>query len=933
MMNELTQDEIMVLERVLVKPELQSHFFSKIKNLKWFEALKNKGLLDPSCNPPPINTEGDYWSIPTWPVTEYLVRSSEALILNENIEYAKAYINLIRDITLYSEKNNLSNYRTWWQFAKILKFVPVDILTPDDICLVRYWLNDRFDRHLVGMELAVWLETLLDAPNPHTNTLAMLLLDEIFHINSIDSKYDTKNKSPVFRIDEYSLSLLSKKLTRKISDVFNYQALIFFEKKLIQALDISGKDKWSNIWRNAIEDHKQDVAKNDTIDILLQCYRDIFISLNHETHKANIHLENALNSKYQIIQRVAIFVASELYDVLEYNILLKIIDPTFFNDKYRHELWRFLNKRFAKFDLNIKRITLETIDNLSVKNDDNSIDEQATAYKKSIWYSAIKEHDIFSQGEYNKCIAITKREPEHPDFSFYSTISAGPGESPASLIDLRIMLQKPEKLITFLNEYEHVGHFGEPGIEGLVKVFGELVEAEIEHILDYSGYLLKLKPHYHHELFSAFDNAWRDKKNLKWNYIWPELLKFTQTLLMDNDFWTPPSISSNDAFIGNSNWVVSKLSQLIEAGCKKDDHSFGIDNINQAKLVLEIMLQNIKGEKFSIDDDAVFISINSSRGRCLEAYINLALYECRNFSQNHEAVWKNYSDVFNDELTKPEMNEYEFSVLVSMYLSNFLYLSEDWLSMNLELIFGEARSQRWLCAIQGFCYTSGFDTNVYDLFKRKNFFEELLNTPHLNDEVKGQFIERICLVHLWGRDDLSSNESPLALINNRGHYNELRKIVWWFWSIHDDAHQKGRDIVFKLFPTLVERAVDNGRDAQLLASDLCLWIAYIDVLDINTISWLSTIAPYVDKAHNTNYFLEGLARLSSSYPLEVSHIWKLTLIESRHFYDDKSIKTLFNNILKLGHDGQLIAKEIADCYLIHGAQNIVSIYTQSQNDA
>jgi len=746
MMNELTQDEIMVLERVLVKPELQPHFFSKIKNLKWFEALKDKGLLDPSCNPPPTNTEGDYWNIPTWPVTEYLVRSSESLLSNENFEYAKAYISLIRDVTSYAEKNNLSNYRTWWQFAKILKFLPVNILTPDDICLVRYWLNDRFDRHLVGMELAVWLETLLDAPGPHTNILAMLLLDELFHINSVDSKYDIRNKSPMFRIDEYSLSRLSKKITRKISDVFDYQALMFFEKKLTQALDISGKDKWSNIWRNAIEEHQQDVIKNDVVDILLQCYRDTFIYLHREKNETSLHLYHALSSEYQLIRRVAIFVASELYDSLDHNIALKIINPTYFNDKYRHELWNFLNKNFAKFDLNIKNITLEIIDNICVKNDDDSIDQQATAYKKSIWYSAIKEHNRLANDEYNRCVAITKSEPEHPEFSFYSTISAGPGESPASLVDLSIMLQEPEKLITFLNEYEHVSHFGEPGIEGLVKVFGELVEVEIEHIFDYRDYLLKLKPHYHHEFISIFDNAWREKKNYKWDYIWPELLKFTQALLMDNGFWISPSISSHDAFIGNSSWVVSKLSQLIEAGCKKDDHSFGIENINLAKSVLENMLQNIKGENFSIDDDAVSISINSPRGRCLEAYINLALYECRNFSQNHEAVWKTYESVFNDELTKPEINEYEFSALATMYLSNFLYLSENWLSMNLELIFGEARSQRWLCAIQGFCYTSGFNTNVYDLFKRKNFFEELLDTPHLNDETKGQFIERTLFI-------------------------------------------------------------------------------------------------------------------------------------------------------------------------------------------
>ncbi|ENM5888870.1 hypothetical protein E5115_001281 [Vibrio mimicus] len=935
-MNRLTPDEEMVLERVIAKPELQPHFFSKVKQLKWFDALKEKGLLEPSLNPHPVNTEGDYWNIPSWPVTEYLVRSSEMLLLEENVEYAKAYMVLIREVTAYAKENKYSNHRTWWQFSKILRLLPAALVTPDDIGLVDFWLDDRFDRYMVARELGKWLEQLLDAPDEHTSQLAMLLLDKLFVVDEVDSKYDANKKSPTLRIDNYWARELVKKVASKAAITLGLQVVELFENKLRQALDINGNDKWSVIWRRAIEEHVQNNGRDDGIDILLQSYRDALLA-QYRVERENVseaYLANALDSKYQVIQRTAIYVASETYNHLDSVTSSKIIVPVFFNDNYRHELWTLLNKNFAQFDEKQKQATLKIIENIVFLDDDGKIEVRPTAYRKSVWYSAIKEHDASANDEYSKCVAITGKEPEHPEFSSYSSVRVGVRvrESPVSLVDLNVMLQEPEKMVTFLNEYDHVGHFGEVGIEGLVKVFGELVEVESEHILNHSKHLLQLKPHYQHEIFSAFDKSWSDKKTLNWTLIWPELLEFAQELLRKDEFWNSPTISPHGAFIGNSNWVVSKLGQLIEAGCKKDEHAFGVENIGLAKAVLELILQRQSGEEFVLDSDAVSVAINSSRGRCLEAYVNLALYECRNLNGSddaHIAAWQAYEPVFSNELTKPGNNEYEFSVLATMYLSNFLYLSKDWLSANLELIFGEVNSQRWLCAIQGYNYANGFNDDVYSLFKQKLFFENLLDSPHLNDETKGHYIERVCLYHLWEKEQLGAEGDPLSLLLKRGNYAELSKVVWWFWSVHDEAQPKSKEVVFNLWPALIKRVTIEDKEGQLLAAKLCLWIAYIETLDTDTISWLSVIAPYAGKDYNADTFLEGLARLSTASPLEVANIWKLMLTKYSPVYADDSIRVLFENLIKSGADGQRTAKEIADLYLKHGASGIVNIYRQS----
>jgi len=931
-MSKLSKDELMILDRVMVKPELQPHFFGKIKNLKWFDALKDKGLLEPSQNPKPVNTEDKYWNIPSWPVTEYLVRSAELLSLDENIVYAHAYIVLIRDVTHYAKENNYGNHRTWWQFAKICRSLPIELITREDIELFDYWLDDRLDRYMVARELGQWVENLLETE--HTNQLVIQLIDKLFVVAEIESKFDANKKTPVLRIDKYWASELVGKVAAKAAIVLGQQAVDLFEAKLIQALEINGNDKWSVIWRHAIEEHDQNSGGEDVDDILLQAYRDALLAWYRDDKDgtAEAYLVNAINSEYQVIQRTAIYVASEVFEL---NIASKIIIPLFFNDKYRHEMWLLLNNNFAQFSDVLKNGTLDIIADMSYRGDDGKIEEKLTAYKRAVWYSAIEEHDDVANAEYNKCIAITEQEPEHPAFASYITVSAGTSESPVSLVDLKIMLKEPEKMVNYLNEYDHIGHFGEAGLEGLVESFGKLVEDESQNILKHSQSLLLLKPHYQHEIFSVFEKAWNDKKSLNWVQVWPELLQFSELLLSDDAFWNSPIESPYGTFIGNFNWVTSTVSQLVQAGCKKDEHAFGTENITSAKTVLELILERQPGGEFKLDDDAVTVAINSSRGRCLEAYINLALYECRNLKGGgdaHLVAWQRYEPVFSNELSKPTDNEYEFAALATMYLSNFSFLSKEWVSDNLELMFGEVNSQRWLCALQGYNYADGFSENIYDSFKQKHFFEALLDNVNLNDEAKGRYIERICLMHLWEKQPFGAEDDPLSLLLKRGNNKELSKVIWWLWSIHDDNFQKSKELAFKLWPILINRVEVGDKDGQLLASKLCLWVVFIEDLNEETVEWLSAIAPYAGKDYNADTFLQGLAKLSIKSPFEAANIWQLMLTKYSPTYADEAIRILFENLIKAGVEGQRIAKKIADLYLKNGASGIVNIYRQATEE-
>ena len=42
----------------------------------------------------------------------------------------------------------------------------------------------------------------------------------------------------------------------------------------------------------------------------------------------------------------------------------------------------------------------------------------------------------------------------------------------------------------------------------------------------------------------------------------------------------------------------------------------------------------------------------------------------------HLDAWKQYKDIFDSELNKPNQGEYEFATLVANYLHNFMYLAK-----------------------------------------------------------------------------------------------------------------------------------------------------------------------------------------------------------------------------------------------------------------
>jgi hypothetical protein len=246
-MRDLNAKERDLLQRVETKPELEPFFFRKLKGLHWFDPLNERGFLLPEKNPKPQPAkEEGYVSIPSWPVTEYLVTASQELCDPNKKDYALKFINLLRKITCHGKTEKYSNYRTWWQLAKVIKNIPRHLVSIEDIDCINYWLDDPYNRSLVAEEIGEkWLPDLLEGNDEHSQQIALRLLDILYKTNFAVKKFGSyEKKEAALRYDPWHAKEITKKVARLSGRKLGLSAVELFQSRLISILNERDNDKW-----------------------------------------------------------------------------------------------------------------------------------------------------------------------------------------------------------------------------------------------------------------------------------------------------------------------------------------------------------------------------------------------------------------------------------------------------------------------------------------------------------------------------------------------------------------------------------------------------------------------------------------------------------------------------------------------------------------
>lgn len=925
--NNLKAKEQDLLQRVKMKPELRPLFFRKVKGLKWFEALFEEGYFNAQNIPKPIPAaQADYVSIPQWEICDYLVKTVSELAGENVLKYAPRFLDIISNATTYAKENEFGNYHVWWQFSKIISEIPSQFIPLEFLDVVDYWLDDKFERGLVAERLGnKWFLKLVEEKNDHASELATRLLNVLYKTILVEKELgERKKREFLFRFDHYYAEKITNNIAFLAGRGLGMRAILVFRFKLEEMLSELDNDNWSSVWQPAIEEHDQNKNRKHPQNVIIKGYRESLRGFfEYHPEEAIEYIGEILQSPFQTIQRLAVFFIAERFTLCE-KYIDRLFDKEFFTSNYRHELWHFLNRSYHFLTQKQKDQIIGLIKDKKRLDDNGKLIEGATAYEHATWLSAIKDAGEKEKNLYGEAVATAKAEPEHPDFSSYMSSGWISQKSPYSVDELSSL--SIEELIRALSTYKGGHSWLEPGIEGLVKTVKDLIKASPSYFYADLLKFANLDLAYIYGVIGAYSELWTEKANLPWDDIWYYLLEFCLTVVRSDRFWSEENAQARDAFVANRYWIVGAIGRLLEAGAKADEHSFHEKYHNDVETLIAFLLKHEKGEEFKEDSDAVSIAINSPRGKCIEALINLTLRSCRLSDQknnkDHSQIWEHFQHYYDAEMNRAAFGEYEFSTLVTNYLPNFLYMSRDWVKDNLERIFDQTNYLKWLCAMQGFSYVGTVYQEIFSFLSKHGDIIKVLDDKNIKDRVQERTIQHIVIAYLNDYEQLGYDSSLIRTLINRKIIGELKQIVWFIWTLRkeDENDNKLKGKVFELWPLLMTVLDCSTREGRELASSLCRWATFIDHLDEERKNLLLAIAPYADESHNSYDLLESIAHFSNKHPFEANELWLKMLEGSTPDYPEEAIRQILSNLIAQGTKGMVLARETVSEYIKQGVE-------------
>ncbi len=922
-MNNLSNRQMDALDRIQSKPALQPFFFRKLKGLKWFDELKERGFLDPERNPEPEPSDKEgLFRVPTWPIMDYLEQTAPELLQPENYEYSDKFLNVIREVTQYAEKIGFHNYRTWWYFAKIIRFIPIKKISVDDVEQFKFWLKDPFDRSLIGTELGEILGRFLNSDSEHAYKLSVVLIEALTTPKWQAKKWVNSGKSEaILPVDSYCSREIFSSYGKKIGERLEHRGVDIFRNRISEIVSESNKDKLSTLWRPAIEDHKQNWNADDATDILISAMRDALLGyVDRRASAADDYVDKLLSDDKVIFKRIAIYVINVNRRPLS-QLAKKLLDRQYFTYDYQHEMYLFLKNWFTDFSDCDKQKTIEIIGNVAARNIDSDqtqdIRERHHAYIWLTWLSAVRGKGSQRVDEvYEKYLAIAKVEPEHPEFSSYiGDFEVAKDVSPYNVNEL--LSCDFSNMINLLKSFKEDNHWNTPSRRGLALTLKEALKLSPESFTGKLTKFIDLHCEYKVHLIEGYKELWKEKQYDNWE----ELLEFCWNLLQSKDFW-PEGASGAQGFGEHSHRrIVESICELIRDGVIDDRKAFAPPLLPEARKIIENILSNQSGDSFTGTHDAALVAVNSPRGKCVQALISYALRICRLAEKNntgHDEQWKNeLLPIFDKQVG--DVENYEFVTLFAKHLPNFLFMSQSWTMKQLPIIFNKENRIRWFCAMQGYTYVDNLYPEVYKFLLTNGHLHNALDSKEIGDISKEKIIQNIVVAYLWEIERLDSQVETIHWLIERWVPDELHHLIWFIWSLRDSKS----DFREKLFPlwTVISRRVDTKNEAdKRVLSELCLWSSFVDDLNEQTMDLLLQSAPFSDLAHNAYIVIRELRRLVESYPDQVADVFISMLEVFAPTYNLEDIEYVIFKLSEKEGEIRMKANRIRDSFIEHGIQ-------------
>ncbi|MFM0143507.1 hypothetical protein [Paraburkholderia sp. RL18-085-BIA-A] len=726
-------------------------------------------------------------------------------------------------------------------------------------------------------------------------------------------------------LDSFHLGETLKGSARKLGERCGAAAVAMLSQRLAESIGQPDEDRYSYIWRSAIEEHPQDAHRDDFRTVLVDAVRDATLgALNTNSTEALDAVRGLLESPYPTLVRVGIYACGENYGHAGSLFWTHAKPDWFLNLTYWHELFWLIKKAFTKFSASERSQYLTMVDEVKGDRTDPSRQEEwDQSHRRDLLHPA---YGLGDQEVDKKYLALVERwgsVREHPDFHSYTTTGWVGDRSPVESDALVGMSN--EELLKVLREFVPEGRTLEgPTYRGLASALSAAVRASEDGFASRIPLFADVaRPYQHGLLRGLIERSSDDKRDIDW----AAALSLVQSIASSPSFKADLDAERPEGWEPSVHWVVGNIADLIKAASSAE-RQIAPQLRSKCIEILKAVLTATSPKEPRDSNDAVSHAINSPRGRTLESFFLTALAMRRDEVATGQAsgkTWAEIGPVLDVELVSSNAGRNaEFAALVGMYCANLHYLNPEWTEENFDRLFSLSSDTAWRCAAQGFSY----QRYMYDWL-----FTKLVNGGHLKrmvyleglpDQVSDRALQFLGLAYLEDKEGFNDGGLLAELIAEL-KVNELSKLCWFFWTLRPkDGTSQYASQILAFWKKVAEQIHQSGAEAPDLQSALNQLAAFLDDLTQPMVHVWAAAAAHAHVRHHGPILVENLARLASKHPQGVATVFHAAVSS---FLPDYPPEDVIRCVTELAAAGRIEdAEQICNAYTERGSQLLKDTY-------
>ena len=701
-------------------------------------------------------------------------------------------------------------------------------------------------------------------------------------------------------LDSYRLGKVLKTSARKLGERCGATAVDMLAHRLTEYIGSAEDDKYSYIWRSAIEDHEQDAHKEDARAVLVNAVRDAALGATSTGSPAALALvKSLLQSPYPTLTRVGIHVCGEHYGTVGAAFWECATGSWFLEVPYWHELYWFINKAFSRFSVAQRAQFLEFVEQLKGDwSDESRRVKWDETHRRDLLHPAFGLGDSEVDEKYQKLVERWGPVRDHPDFHTYSTGGWVGDRSPVASDALLGM--SDEELVAFLKGFVPDSRSWDgPTYRGLASSISAAVRASEDGFAGRIGLFADLARPYQHGLLRGLKERWSDDKR---DINWSATLSLVQAIVSAPAFRADLAVDQAEGWEPSVHWVVSDIADLLKSGTGTERHLPSA--LHKSCLqVLRLVLDTTPTE-VGQSSNAVSHAINSPRGRALESFIHLALAMRREdlaASLSSDETWFAVGPVLDAELATSEAGQNaDFAAMAGMYCANFHYLNAKWTEANFDRLFSIANDAAWKCAAQGFVYQRYLYDWLFERLVKGGHLRRMVYSEDLLNEVSDRALQFLGLAYLESMESIDGGGLLSELVMGL-KVKELSQLCWFFWTLRGNAEPSARTSkILTFWMKVAEQIRANRANVPELQSALSQLAAFICELTPDAFAALVDAAPHAQVQHHGYMLVQNLARLASKYPREVATVFRAAISGFLPDYRKEDVVTCVKRLAEAG---------------------------------